>query len=303
MSDEKKDVKVRKRPGRPRMAPQREKIKRDGCVDQPMKNSNAMELIYDNVEAIKKVFVMFKSMSVDVLKLSFEKTRLIISTSDHYNKSFIQVIIHGSKMNRYYCKNPYIIMLNPKNMERIIHILDKTYITVSFISRTDELNKVLHIVYKNDMKIDEYRELDLIDGGAVDPDVDIDDTGYQIKFSLPSRFFKKMVCDISTFTNLLTFEKTGTGKLSYSYINIDKTLKSKHIVKDPNTIKLVTNMSGDDIFGTTIILDYIKALSGSILSPIVSISADTNKDMIFQWVINNGDICVKIKTSTVNHMK
>lgn len=296
----KKNIEKRKKPGRPRKTPCREPVPKNGIVQNPKKDTNAMELIYDDPEAIKKIFAMFKSMNIDVIKITFESARIVLRTSDHLGKSDIHVIINAHMLNHYYCAVPYTIMLNPKNMEKIIRILDKSYITVAFVSKTNELNKILHIIYKNDMKIDEYRDIDLIDVGNPEPDTEITDDNYQIKFVLPSRFFKKMIGDISSFTDVLTFEKTGTGPLSYSYINLDKTLKSKHVVKDPLLIKLECKMEPDDIFGTTIILDYVKALSGSLLTDNIMISADTNHDMIFQSIMNGGDIHVKIKTSTVN---
>lgn len=294
-------VETKKRPGRPRKTPIREKIPRSGIQKEPSKQTNAMELIYDDTESIKKIFAMFKALSADVLKITFDMHRVLISTTDHYNKSIIHAIINCKKMNRYYCRAPFIIMLNSKNVERIIRILDKTYITITLVSKIEEMNKILHIIYKNDMKIDEYREIDLIDGGVIEPDVDIDDANYQIKFTLPSRFFKKLVVDISSFSDVLTFEKAGIdGPLQYSYTNVEKTLKSKHVVKDPTKIMLECNMKKGDIFGTSIILDYIKALSSSLLSSTITISADTNKDMIFQSYINNDDIHIKVKTHTVN---
>jgi len=291
----------RKKPGRPRKKPIRPPIPKNGIATTPKKSTNAMELIYDDPEAIKKIFALFKAMVVDVIKLSFEHSRVVMSTTDHYGKSTVHVIINSAQVNHYYCSMPFTIMINSKNMEKIIRILDKSYITVTLVSKIKEKNTTLHIIYKNDMKIDEYRDLDLIDTGSVSPDMDIDDSHHQIKFTLPSRFFKKMIGDISSFTDILTFEKCGKdGPMSYNYINIDKTLKSRHIVKDPAIIKLECTMEPGDIFGTTIVLDYIKALSGSLLSDSITISADTNRPMIFQSVINTGDIVVKVMTATVN---
>jgi hypothetical protein len=292
---------VRKKPGRPRKRPTREKIPRNGIAQSPNKDTNAMELIYDSPESFKKIFAMFKSMDVDVLKIMFDTKQVVLSTTDHYGKSIIHVIIDATRINHYYCLAPFSIMLNAKNMESIIKVLDGSYVTVTFVSKINEQNKKIHIVYKNDMKIDEYRDLDLIDVGNIPPNVTIDDSKYQIKFVLPSRFFKKMICDISSFTDVLTFEKAGrAGPLSYTYINVDQTLRNKHVVKDPNHIKMECNMEESDIFGTTIILDYVKALSGSLISENIKISADTNHEMIFQSVINDGDITVKIMTTTVN---
>ena len=292
--------KKKNKPGRPRKTPARIPVPRNGIADKPNRDTNVMELIYDNPDAFKRIFGMYKSMAVASIRITFEERRIVFRCVDHYGKSNIQVVIDASKINHYYCEDVFTITLAQKNMERLVRILDKSYITISFVSTIADQHTILNMVYKNDLKIDETYEIDLVDGNGVDEEPDINDTGYQVKFTFPGKFFKKMVNDIGAFTDVLTFDKTCTGPLTYSWLNRDKTLKATHVAKDPTTIKLESNMNTGDIFGTTIVIDYIEKFAGSSLSDFITISADTDKDIIFQSVMDKGVVHVKVKTSTVN---
>lgn len=297
----------KKKPGRPRLKPVRDAIPKNGIAKEPNKSTNAMELIYDNPDAFKKIFNMFKAMMVDTVTFTFQPDKAIIRARDHYGKSDISVVINGNRMNHYYCDETFSIKLNANTVGKIIRIIDNKYITITLITKKAERHKSLHIVYKNDIKIDEYREINLIDTGALEPCDNLKENTHQVKFTLPSKFFKKMIGDISGFTDYLVFEKAGEGPLTYRYDNV--TMKCKHVVKDPKMISFESTMGPEDIFGATIVLDYIKALSGSLISKHITIFA-SSKCLIFQSIINptdakskaptTGDIEIKVRTATAD---
>lgn len=287
-------------PGRPRLRPLREPLARQGIVNKPAINDDhVMELVYDNIDAIKRIFALYKAMSVDVIHMCFESTRVVFRTVDHLGKSTIHVIIDASKLNYYYCKKPYNIALNAKHMDKVIRIVDSSYITVTFASHKDTQNKHLNIVYKNDMKVDEYIDIVLIDQPN-DDRCEIDDRGYQVRFTLPSSYFKKMVGDLRLFTNTLTLQRAGTGNLTYSYTSTDRAIQSVSVMTCNEAIKFNSDMKEDDIFGASIMLDYIHELSKSVLRTTIDISADSARPMIFKTQHDNGTVTIKVRTETVS---
>lgn len=292
--------KIKKRPGRPRTKPLKKTLKREGIFDKPNAEENCVEMVYDMPNILKKIFALFKAMAVKEIKLEFTKKFINIITIDHLRRSRIKVVIDCTKINRYYCAEPIEGYLNPTNMEKIIQVLNKDYITIAFVLKTSTNRSVLNVIYKNDMKIDEYREIDLIQPSVPKYDTTFDDTNYPIKFVLPGKYFKKLISDASVFSNKLTINKVGENPLMFSYLSADKKVKSRYVVKDKEKIKLKSSIGRDDIFSSSIIVDYIKPFSNSLLSSDISISADTHKDIIFKASIDNGTVSVFIGTDTVN---
>lgn len=272
----------KKKPGRPRKKPLKKPMKRSGISDTPLNVDNCVEMIYDMPSVFKRIFTLFKSMAVKEICMIFNEKNIEILTTDHLKKSHIKVVIKCDKINHYYCKEPIKSYLNPKNMEKIIQVLDKNYMSIAFVLNTITNRSILNIIFKNDIKIDEYREIDLIQSSNNSFDISFDDSNYPIKFVLPGKYFKKFINDISSFSDTLTINKIGSKSLTFSYTSKDKTVKSKHIVQSPESIKLVSAIADDDIFSSSVQIDYIKPLSSSLLSDFVAISADTHKNMIFR---------------------
>lgn len=294
-----KNIPAKKKPGRPRKKPLKKPMKRNGISKKPLNVDNCVEMIYDMPSVFKKIFSLFKSMAVKEICMSFDKKTIEIITTDHLKKSNIKVIIICEKINHYYCKEPIKSYLNPKNIEKIIQVLDKNYLSIAFVLKTITNRSSLNIIFKNEIKIDEYREIDLIQSTTETNNTSFDNSDYPIKFVLPSKYFKKLVNDICSFSDTLTINKIGSCPLTFSYTSKDKTVKSNHIVQDPAAIKLVGLVADDDIFSSSIQVDYIKPLSSSLLSDHISISADIHKNMIFKIDVDGNTIQILISTNTV----
>ena len=288
---------VKKRPGRPRKKPLKKPMERKGISNIPINKENTVELIYDTPYIFKKIFTLFKSMAVQTLCFNFTKKELIISTIDHLKKSKIKVVINCSKTNHYHCNAEIKVYLNPTNMEKILQVLDKNYLSIAFVINKLQSRSCLTIIYKNDLKIDEIREVNLVIPQNIYPDEKFNDSDYPIKFKLPGKFFKKLVSDISSFTNMLNISKLKDSKLSFNYSSKDKSIKSKHIVTDGKEIDLVCNLKQNDIFSSSIQVDYLKPLSSSLLGDYVFISCHNKFDTIFKIPIDKESIIVYISTS------
>jgi hypothetical protein len=291
---------VKKKPGRPRKKPLKKPRERKGVQTTPLNPENIMEMIYDMPAVLKKIFALFKSMAVQSIYIKFEPTHVDIMTVDHLEKSNIRARFHGSKLNHYYCKSPTQVCLNPTHMQKVIKILDKNYLSVAFVLKAATSKSMITIIFKNEMKIDEIREIELIKLPRRKNDITFDSSNYPIKCVFPSKYFKKFVGDTKSFTNCLTINKTGKAPLTFIHGSTDKKTKSLYVVQDPTTIKLVSTVADDDIFSSSVMLDYITPISGAILSDHISMAAHPNKHMLFKVGIDNDTVEVHISTETIN---
>ena len=293
----------KKKPGRPRKFPIKNSIKKTGISTTPLNSENVVEFVYDTPITLKKVFTLFKSMYITELCIEFKKETLEMTTVDHLKKSFIKVIIHGKCTNFYYCGEVIKIYVNPNNIEKIIQVLDKNYTSIAFVLKSTSSRSILNIIYKNDVEIDEFREIDLIkpNSGFIIPS--FSDEGYPIKFTLPCKYFKKLVSDTGVFADILTIEKIGKHPLMFIHTSNDKSVKTRHIVQSDKSINLVSTLSDEEIFSSSVHIEYIKPLSSSILSENISISADNNKNIIFKSDIDKKTIEVLVNTSIIRNTK
>ena len=184
-------------------------------------------------------------------------------------------------------------------MEKIIQVLDKNYTSIAFVLKTNTNRSKLTVIFKNEIKIDEIREINLIQKNQTESKTSFDTSEYSINFKLPNKYFKKIINDASSFSDILTINKTGTSPLVFSYTSKDKSIISKHVVQSPEGINLQSNLTSDDIFSSSVRLDYIKPLSNSLLSDFIEIYTSNNKNILFKSFIDNKTIKVTIVTETV----
>ncbi len=289
--------------GRPRLVEKTTPIPKNGIVSVPNDPENIVELSFDNVSIFKKVFSLLKSMNVKEINIQFDNIYVKIFGIDHLEKNLINIKINANKLNHYYCSFPVNITLDPKNLDKITQKIDKNYTLFSMILKENAYrNNLIIILNHKSLCIDESHIINLIEH---DIDLnhlynkDIDYNTYPLKFILTGKYFKKLVNDISLFSEIFTIEKSGTRPLQFNYKNINNTIKCYTSCNDNDKIKLETTLSEDDIFSVNIRIDYIKSLSNSLLSDKVSVFADSVKDLVFSLLIDNGTFEVVIYT-TIN---
>jgi len=258
-----------------------------------------MEMIYGNPLVFKKMFTFFKTIAARELCMSFDEKTITILTIDHLRKSTVKVVISCNKLNHYYCKSPVKCFLNAKNIGKIIQTIDKNCVSLSFVLKKISYRSNLTIILKNEIQIDEIKDIELVHTSIIIPDVSFDDSLYPIKFTMPSRYFKKLISDIDIFSETITIDKVGHNPLVFSYSSKDKTIKSKHIVRVPENISLESLIKKDDIFSSTINIDYIKPISTSLLAKNIQISSDTHKNIIFRVDVDEHVISLVVNTSIV----
>jgi hypothetical protein len=111
----------------------------------------------------------------------------------------------------------------------------------------------------------------------------LDYVSYPIKFELPCKFFKKLINDIYVFNEVFTIEKSS-GPLSFTYKNITNTVKGYNICRDEKKINLESTVT--DIFSVSIQIDYLKAVSNSLLADNIKIYADSERDLVLNMTID-----------------
>jgi hypothetical protein len=289
----------KKKPGRPRRFPCKLSSTRAGIQQQPIREENHIELSYDSPLILRRLFALFKSMAVKELRMDFEKNDIHITTVDHFKKTYIRTVIHGSKVNHYYCKEDTTIFITPKNIENVMRILDKSYTSVDFILPAGNTRNVLIIIFKNVIGIDEVREIQLNKSSQFVETISYSTDNYPIKFTLPGSYFKKIIKDINSLTDIFTINKIGNASMTITYQSKDRTILSKHIVNATPELKMTSLIADDDIFAASINVDYIQPLGNALLSDNISIAADTKKNMIFILSVDNDTMSIFISAEIV----
>lgn len=292
---------VKRSVGRPRLLQKIDPLPKLGIVEEPQSNDNLIELSYDNVNIFKKLFSLLKLMNVKEINIQFHTNYTKIYGIDHLEKNLINIKIEATKLNHYYCEHPINITLDPKNLDKITQKIDKNYDLFSIILKKNSYRNNLIIILNNKMlSIDESHIINLIENDSELNqlyDRTVDYNLYPLKFELPGKYFKKLINDISTFSDLFTIEKVNNNPLRFIYKNINNTIKGYNICKDHAKLKLESTLTADDIFSVSIRIDYIKALSNSLLSDNIKIYADKENDIIFNLLIDNGVFEIIIYTA------
>lgn len=295
---------AKKRPGRPCLIQKKEIIERKGIVNTPTFNSNLMELVYDGPLVFKKIFNLFKLMDVKEIKMSFMQDHVDIITTDHLQKNVNHLQIDCSKLIHYYCSYPITITLNAKNIEKVIQKLDKTYHTITIISKEASYRNEILVIFRNsEIDMDEYHTINLIETEQSEQ-ISCNQYNYEnypIQFQLSSKLFKKIITDVSSFSNTFTIEKIKGIALQFSCMTPEKTIKVKHIYKNEDKIKLKSTIHDDDIFSVSTKIDYIKALSNSLIGDNINFYVDKEDDIVFKLIIDNGTFILTIYTKIIKY--
>jgi len=284
------EPKAKRNVGRPRLTPPVEPLQKHGIVSNPNDNDDVMELSYDNVASFKKIFSLLKSMNVKEINMQFNSNYVKIFGIDHLEKNLINIKINSSELNHYYCRFPIGITLDPKNLDKVTQKIDKNYTLFSMILRSTTYRNNLIIILNNKvLSIDESHIINLIEN-----DVDLhpfyekalDYNVYPLKFTLTGKYFKKLISDISIFSDNFTIEKiSADSHLQFTYKNINNTIKGYNICNDNDKIKLETTLT-NEIFSVSVRIDYIKALSNAALADNINIYADNENDLVFNLLID-----------------
>ncbi len=295
---------IKKGPGRPRKVPKKEPMPRLGIKTKPSEPMDIVEFIYDIPIILKKIQSFFKALAASKMQILFRGTDIILYARDHYEKTEIRVKINAAKINHYYCKALLDIGIASKDLEIILNKVDKEHGSIILISTADTAQKNIMIVSENDMQIDEIHTVDLIepyDHITDEIEKQFEDEDYTIKFRWPSKYFRKTISDIKTISSQLSIiQESVDAPLTIEYASANKKIQSRHMVKNPEKIKLESNLSGDESFRMSLKIDYIKPISSSHIADEIIIMCDENKRFMTKAEIDGGTIEIKTLTEIVD---
>ena len=297
----------KKRPvGRPKMAKNEKKTThRKGIVFEPQINDHVIELVYDTPTNFKRIFTLFKLMDTRDIRFEFRLKDVKISGVGHLQQNYIELVIDGSKLTQYYCKHNITINLDQKNIEKIIQKIDKSYDSIYIIAKEDSYKKNINIILNDDKQgIREYHKISLIeDMNNIDDDIisKLRYENYPLSFTLPSKYFKKVINDISKFTNDFTIERSKGILLSFPYDSNAKTLDCYNLYSNDQLFNIQCSLDENDFLSTTVRIEYIQSMATSLISEEVTIFVDKEQMMVFKSVIDNGTFELVLTAKIVSY--
>ncbi len=296
----------KRKPGRPPLKTKKEQVERLGVVNEPKNNDNIIELIYDVPIIFKKIFNFLKLMEVKEIKIKFLETNVQLISIDHLEKNIIHLNIDCSQMIHYYCKTQIKIVLDSKNIEKVLQKIDKSYNTITIISKKDTYRSEIIINFSNsDIDIDEIHIINLMESNFIDDSKydfsHINYDTYPLKCQLPSKYFKKVINDISSFSNIFKIEKLKGIQLQFPYDSDGRTIKVNNIFNNADKIKLTSTLPENIIFSVSTYIDYVKALSNSLICDTVSMYLHQELPIVFKLYIDNTTFELTIYTTIINY--
>lgn len=296
----------KKRPGRPRKKPPKEELEKLGIIKEPTSPKNVMEMVYDNPGIFKKLFAMFKHMDAkEELHVWFRQSCVKIITKDKFQANHIDITIDAKKLNMYYCGEELDICFSPGEMETILQAVDKDVHSISFCC-TEERKRSELITILNNYEVNTqaiYRTKTYTQPKYEDwKEQNVNLAEYPIRFTIPTKYFRKMITDISQISNTFSIEKEPRKPLRISYTN-NKKIKAEIQFKEEKKIKLVCKLKANQIFKVSFKSEYVKQISNTLICDHIEIYAHTDKPLVSRLLTPDELLDIRIYTEYVDHRK
>jgi len=304
--DQVEHQKIKRRVGRPKLIkpPQSTSIHK-GIVGEPNIADHALELIYDQPINLKKIFTLFKLMDTRDVRMEFNLRGVTISGAGHLKHNFINLNIDSANITQYYCRHNMVMVIDQKNLEKVIQKIDKSYNNIHFIAKQDSYMKELHIVLNDDDQgIKEYHTISLLES-SITADINAINSlpymSYPLSFVLPSKYFKKVVSDISHFGKDFTVERRSGVLLSFPYDSNSKTIDVNHVFTNADLFNINCSLLENEFISTTVRIEYIQSLATSLLSDKISVFVDKENMMVFKATIDDGIFTLLLAVKIVSY--
>jgi Proliferating cell nuclear antigen, N-terminal domain len=300
------EQKVKRRVGRPKLVkPAPQSSTRKGIVAEPNVPDHALEMVYDEPINLKKIFMLFKLMDTRDVKMEFRLTGVRISGAGHLKHNFIDLNINSANLSQYYCRHNIIMIIDQKNLEKVIQKIDKSYNNIHFIAKHDSCMKELYIVLNDEAQgIKEYHTISLLESSNTSDDNLVSSlpyTNYPLSFTLPSKYFKKVIGDISKFSKDFTVERRPGVLLSFPYDSNSKTIDVNHVFTNPELFKINSSLPDTEFISTTVRIEYIQSLATALLSDNINVFVDHENMMVFRTTIDDGTFTLLLAVKIVSY--
>lgn len=301
---------ARKRmPGRPRKNPIRQPRPRRGLVEHPTNAQNYIEFLYDKPLIFKKILQLLKAMAIKKVYFLFSKTSITIWCEDHWGNKNIRIKINCDEVNQYYCHGELDVCILSRNLELIMATIDKSCNSILILSTQDNAQKNLQIILKNDIGTDTSYKIELLGDIFKPPRPDSNESKFDvldhmINITLPSRYFKKTISDIRTFSDQITLKQdSDADPLMFEYSKTDKKVKSYMIIPNNDCIEINSNLAPGNWFSTSFMIEAVKPISSALLAENIKIYADEAKPLMFAYRMDNNTIELKAMINIVKETK
>jgi hypothetical protein len=286
----------KKRPvGRPKIEKNTKKNNpRNGIVyTGPKTNGHILELIHDDPQDFKRIFNLFKLIGSRDIKMEFKLDSVKIYGTGHLQDNFIDLKINCVNLVRYYCKFNICINIAQENIELISQKIDKSYDSIEFILEEDSYKKSINIVLHDENKFaHEYHILSILPDRS---EIDIDNiirslnyNDYPLQFTLDSKYFKKIISNISKCDTDFTIEKRSGTFLSFPYNGNSTNISVNHEFTKNNQLDLKSTLTDNDLLSTSVRIEFIQCMASAMLSKSIRIFVDDDDMMVLRSIIDDG---------------
>ncbi len=285
--DKKKQKKVTKDgpkrgPGRPKKVPKKELPFR-GILEEPRNKAHVVEFLYGEPGVFKRMWQFFKLMSADKIQFLFTPDDIFVWGIDHHRKSKLLVTINPNNLNEYYCASPVEICLSDKNLEAIMNKIDKTQESIKILVPKSDLTICsVSFILTNNLDI---ATRDIVDVGAdkinMFDEKEFDDGGYTIAFTLPGKYFKKMITDVKSISNKLMIKQDSPDSpLVFEHVGRGNSVATEITFNDSRVINFSSKLQNDESFCISLVVDYIKPIGSALANSAICISVDEDKPFL-----------------------
>lgn len=290
-------------PGRPRQKNiDIEKVKKIGIDTVPHFPENIVEFSYALPKNIKGIFNIFKLMQCRDIRFEFTPMNVTITAIGHSEQNFINVVVDGMKLNRYYCKHPVNAIIARKNLDKITQKIDPSYSHIHIIIKEDSYRKNINIILNDENnKVNEYHVINIIEDITENIDhifSNLHYHNYPLNFRMNSKYFKKVIGDISKYSKEFAIEKREGIILKFPYSTNSDNVVGYNLFTDASKFNIKSTLEPDDFILVSVNIEYITPLSNSLISDNINIYVDKENKMCFKCGIDDDifelTLCIEI---------
>ena len=269
-----------KKPGRKPGRPPKNRlndilVKTHGIVESPSDQANIIEMVYENPTLFRKLFALYKAYDVNEISWHFYPDHVMIPVIYREPRKISGFIkIDARMLVKYYCKEYTVKTIKREFLDRSLRNMNKNHSQISFVLREEDKNSTMHIiVHDSETGSDMNTAIDLIPPEERNAAAGNNDLDYPLKFTLPSKHFKKLIQDIGASSQVVQVEKHGDDPLLLTYPQKDK-IHAAGVYRDPAKIKLFSKLQSDESFFSKVSTKHVQPFSNSNIGDEVSVAAD-----------------------------
>lgn len=291
-------------PGRPPKKKPAQPMARRGIVDNPANPNNRLEFVWADPMTFKSLFTYFKNLKSQDIHLRCSPRGLTFFARDSAETCRVVAQFPGDQMNLYYCDEEFWLGLNREMVEKIfVSVIDRSFHKITLLARHDDHTELVVVFVDTEIdkechykitvsQFERDEELYTAENSMTPQALAV----YPINFVLTAKQFKKTIMDASYHAEQLSIEKPGRAPLHFTYNRQGVTCHE--VYRDPEKIKLCSNIGDDAFFLCRVKLSDIKSLATSMVTDQIQIYCRQEGDILFLSELSDG-LTLSTFTSTL----